>query len=252
MKSTHAVWTLFAAAALAGGCGAESADDASPATDSSKTLYVAHFKVDCVGVGPMECMQVRENPDEDWRMFYDQIQGFDYEEGYEYELRVHTEEVENPPADASSLRWILDEVVSKNAVSGEPGAGAALLAGEWVLASFSEGVLAAADADPAEALAALASEGGAVSIAFMEEGRVGGSSGCNQYSGSYEIVGGHSLSFGPLAGTRKMCPPPLMALEQLTLQTLQAVEGVYVRDGSKLELYGAEEELLATFDRKTT
>ncbi|MCL7980648.1 MAG: DUF4377 domain-containing protein [marine benthic group bacterium] len=251
MKSTHAVWTLFAAAALAGGCGAEGADDASPGADASKTLYVAHFKVDCVGVGPMECMQVRESTDDDWRMFYDQIQGFDYEEGYEYELRVHTEEVENPPADASSLRWILDEVVSKEAVSAEPGAGAGLLAGEWTLDSFSEGVLAAADADPAEALAALASEGGAISIAFMDDGRVGGSSGCNQYTGSYEIVGGHSLSFGPLAGTRKMCPPPLMALEQLTLQTLQAVEGVYVRDGSKLELYDAEEELLATFDKKT-
>jgi hypothetical protein len=48
-----------------------------------------------------------------------------------------------------------------------------------------------------------------------------------------------------------MCPLPLMALEQLTLQTLQAVEGVYVRDGSKLELYDAGEELLATFDKKT-
>jgi hypothetical protein len=252
MRSTHAVWTLFAAAALAGGCGAESEDQASPGTDASRTLYVAHFKVDCVGVGPMECMQVRESNDGDWRMFYDQIRGFDYEEGYEYELRVHTEEVENPPADASSLRWILDEVVSKEAVSAEPGAGAGLLAGEWVLASFSDDVLAAEDADPAAALAALANDGGAVSIAFMDDGRVGGSSGCNQYSGSYEIVGGHSLSFGPLAGTRKMCPPPLMALEKLTMQTLQAVEGVYVRDGSKLELYGAEEKLLATFDKKVS
>ena len=250
MKSTHAVWTLFAAAALSGGCGAGGVDDASPDTDASKTLYVAHFKVDCVGVGPMECMQVRETPDGDWTMFYDRIQGFDYEEGYEYELRVHTEEVANPPADASSLRWILDEVVSKTPVSAEEGAGAGLLVGEWALVSFSDEVLAAANTDPTQALEALAASGEAVSIAFMDDGRVGGSSGCNQYTGSYTIEGGHSLSFGPLAGTRKMCPPPLMELESLTMQTLDAVEGVYVRDRSKLELYGADEKLLATFQKK--
>ncbi|MEJ2482033.1 MAG: DUF4377 domain-containing protein [Gemmatimonadota bacterium] len=222
----------------------------SESPDTSKTLYVAHFKVDCVGVGPMECMQIRETPDGDWQMFYDRIEGFDYEEGYEYELKVHTEEVENPPADASSLRWILDEVVSKTAVSSEEGAGARLLTGEWVLASFSDDLLSGSDTDPAEALEVLASKGGAVSIAFMDDGRVGGSSGCNQFTGSYEIEGGHSLSFGPLAGTRKMCPPPMMELEKLTLEMLDSVEGVYVRDGSQLELYGPDETLLATFDKK--
>jgi len=249
MRRVSAVWTLCAAAAMAGGCGGNGGDEASTAADASKTLYVAHFKVDCVGVGPMECMQIRETPDGDWQMFYDRIEGFEYEEGYEYELKVHTEKVENPPMDASSLRWILDEVVSKTAVSSEEGAGARLLSGEWVLDSFSDELLAEADTDPSEALEVLASKGGAVSIAFMDDGRVGGSSGCNQYTGSYEIVGGHSLSFGPLAGTRKMCPPPMMELEALMLQMLNTVEGVYIRDGSKLELYGADDQLLATFDR---
>jgi heat shock protein HslJ len=87
-----------------------------------------------------------------------------------------------------------------------------------------------------------------VTIAFTEDGQVGGSSGCNQYAGTYAIEGGHSLSFGPLAGTRKMCPPLVMEVETLTLKTLEAVEGVYVRDGTTLELYGADEMLLATFD----
>jgi hypothetical protein len=236
---------------MAGGCGGEGSESTvEEGKDEARTLYVAHFRVDCVGVAPMKCLQVRDTPEAEWRMFYDQIQGFDYEEGYDYELRVRTEQVDNPPADASSIRWILEEVVSKTAASSEENAGAGIIAGEWALVSFSDGVLSAAAADPSEALELLASQDGGVTIAFMEDGRVGGSSGCNQYTGSFTIQGGHSLSFGPLAGTRKLCPPPLMELEQLTLQTLEAVRGVYVRGGSRLELYGEDEMLLATFARQ--
>lgn len=250
MRKMQAVWVLLAAAAMTGGCGGEGADSkVEEGADAARTLYVAHFRVDCVGVGPMKCLQVRETPEAEWRMFYDRIEGFDYEEGYDYELRVRTEEVENPPADASSIRWILEEVVSKTAASSEANAGAGIIAGEWTLDSFSDEVISNAAADPSGALELLASQGGGVTIAFMEEGRVGGSSGCNQYTGSYSIQGGHSLTFGPLAGTRKLCPAPLMELEQLTLQTLDAVRGVYVRDGSRLELYGEDESLLATFTR---
>jgi len=250
MKKTHAVWVVLAATAVAGGCGGEGAEStAEEGRDETRTLYVAHFQVDCVGVAPMKCLQVRDTPDAEWRMFYDRIEGFDYEAGYDYELRVRTEDVENPPADASSIRWILEEVVSKTAASSEQNAGAGIIAGEWRLASFSDEVLSTAAADPSGALELLASQDAGVTIAFLDDGRVGGSSGCNQYTGSYTIQGGHSLSFGPLAGTRKLCPPPLMELEQLTLQTLEAVRGVYVRDGSRLELYGENETLLATFDR---
>ena len=251
MRKTHAVWTLLTAAAITGGCGGGgTGSEATGDGEATRTLYVAHFRVDCVGVGPMKCLQVRDTPDAEWSMFYDQIQGFEYEEGYDYQLRVRTEEVENPPADASSIRWILEEVVSKTAASSEANAGAGIIAGEWSLVSFSDDVLSTAATDPSEALELLASQDGGVTIAFMNDGRVGGSSGCNQYTGSYTIEGGHSLSFGPLAGTRKLCPPPLMELEQLTLQTLQAVRGVYVRDGTRLELYGEDETLLATFAKQ--
>jgi heat shock protein HslJ len=78
-----------------------------------KTLYVGPEKVDCVGVGPMECFQVKENPDGEWQNFYDQIEGFDWEPGYTYEIRVAVHQVENPPADGSSLRYELIEVVDK-------------------------------------------------------------------------------------------------------------------------------------------
>ncbi|REC64680.1 hypothetical protein DRF59_19890 [Chryseobacterium flavum] len=61
----------------------------------------------------MKCMQVKENASDSWTNFYSTIEGFTYEPGYEYVLKVKTEKIENPPADASSIKYILTEQVSK-------------------------------------------------------------------------------------------------------------------------------------------
>ncbi|MGW8282585.1 MAG: META domain-containing protein [Gemmatimonadota bacterium] len=251
MRRSRAVFGLVATVLMIGGCGRDDGSDVGREDTgvNTKTMYVAHHLVDCVGVGPMKCMLIRETPDAEWTMFYSQIEGFEYEPGFEYELVVRTEEIPDPPADASSIRYILEEVVSTTPMSGEEGAGADLVAGEWRLVSFSDEVLSASGIDPAPGLELLASRGRGVTIAFLPDEQVGGYSGCNQYKGSYTMQGGHSLSFGPLGGTRQACPPPLMELESLTLSTLQNVQGVYVRDGRTLELYGADEALLATFER---
>jgi hypothetical protein len=78
-----------------------------------KTLYVNSKLVDCVGVQPRKCLQVRESPDEEWELFYDDIRGFDFEPGFRYTLRVDVQQIEEPPADASSLQYELVEVVNK-------------------------------------------------------------------------------------------------------------------------------------------
>jgi heat shock protein HslJ len=84
-----------------------------------KTLYVGPEKVDCVGVAPMKCYQVKEDPDGEWQLFYNEIEGFEWEPGYTYELRVAVHQVENPPADGSSLRYELIEVVDKTEMTVE-------------------------------------------------------------------------------------------------------------------------------------
>lgn len=84
-----------------------------------KTFFVASERKPCTGVGPMECLQVREAPDQPWKFFYSSIEGFTHEPGFAYELRVREEPVPNPPADGSSLRWRLLKIVSKQAV-GQP------------------------------------------------------------------------------------------------------------------------------------
>ena len=76
-------------------------------------MYIGPELVDCVGVGPQKCMLVKTDADAEYTYFYDQIEGFDYEEGYAYELLVQVDPVENAPADASSLKYTLVEVVDK-------------------------------------------------------------------------------------------------------------------------------------------
>ena len=66
--------------------------------------------VDCVGVGAMKCMVV------DGSFFYSRVEGFDYEEGYVYRLRIEKFEAypgREPPQDASRYGYRLIEVISK-------------------------------------------------------------------------------------------------------------------------------------------
>ena len=101
----------------AAGCGSATApvEPPSPLYRAGGTVLVevAESRVPCVGVGPMECLRVRDRADGEWQLFYDHFEGFTYEPGYRYRLRVAVREVPDPPADGSSLAWRLIELVSK-------------------------------------------------------------------------------------------------------------------------------------------
>lgn len=79
------------------------------------TYWVNSARVPCVGVGPMECLQIRKGESEDWQLFYSDIEGFDFEPGYLYRLRVREEKLDlaQVPADASSIRFILIAIEEK-------------------------------------------------------------------------------------------------------------------------------------------
>ncbi len=110
---------LVLLAGIAAGCGAP--DTFQEDAAEVMTVFVGPELVDCEGEGSQKCMLVKENQEDDWELFYDQIDGFDYEERYDYEIAVRVEDVPNPPAGGSSLRWILVDVISKMPVekSGE-------------------------------------------------------------------------------------------------------------------------------------
>ena len=88
----------------------------SPLGAGEKILEVAPTKVDCVGMMPMKCLQVREVGG-DWRNFFAPIEGFDWVEGSRYRLQVKVSQIANPPADGSSLRYQLVRVLDKMPVT---------------------------------------------------------------------------------------------------------------------------------------
>lgn len=72
------------------------------------TLNIEPNMVPCVGVAPMQCLMVNN---EYW---YDEIEGFEFEKGFEYVLRVQkTKRIKPIPADASMYRYELLDIVSK-------------------------------------------------------------------------------------------------------------------------------------------
>lgn len=81
-----------------------------------KFIYVSSETKPCVGVGPMTCLQVRDTVSDPWQLFYGQIEGFTPQPGIAYRLRVIEQKVENPPADGSSVRVILDQIIEQTVV----------------------------------------------------------------------------------------------------------------------------------------
>ena len=71
----------------------------------------------------------------------------------------------------------------------------------------------------------------AITATFDEENRVSGSSGCNRYTGP-AILEEESISIGAVAGTRMMCPDPLvMAQESRYLHLLSDVGSYRISKG---------------------
>lgn len=86
-----------------------------------QTYMVNSEKVDCMGVAPMKCLQVKNltKGDTEWQSIYAAIEGFDYEPGYIYKIEVKEEKLDtkNLPADASSIKYTLVKVISKEKAS---------------------------------------------------------------------------------------------------------------------------------------
>ena len=99
-----ALASLVLSAALAG---------CSESTDTTR-LWIGAERVECESVASMMCLEIAESEDGDYQLFYDTIEGFDYQEGTSYVIDVSITEVENPPADASSLQYTRVEIVEEN------------------------------------------------------------------------------------------------------------------------------------------
>lgn len=84
----------------------------------TKLVYVNSERAPCnAGAGRAMCYQVRDSAAQPWQPWHGQITGFHFQPGIRYRLRVVEVQDPNPPAGASSLRWVLDAVIEQEIVS---------------------------------------------------------------------------------------------------------------------------------------
>ena len=233
MKAIYILIPLLALSLLLSACAQESPEEASSAVPSSteKTVWVGPWLVDCTGVAPQTCLLVKEAPAEAYRIFYGEIEGFDYVEGNEYQLTVNEEQIKDPPADGSTIKWTLVSVDSQTPASAD------LEDTLWGLVSYSG----------PEGLMIDVLDGSTVTAQFAG-GQVSGTSGCNTYTGA-AVVNGSKLQIGPLASTMMFCSEPegLMDQESAFLAGMQNAALFKTADG-KLEIYDVNGQLILVFE----
>ncbi|MDY6489569.1 META and DUF4377 domain-containing protein [Acinetobacter faecalis] len=91
-------------------------------------LEVNPKTVQCQGVAPQTCLQVREikyndkgiktQADQNWSNFYDSIEGYEHNPNERQVIRVKRYEIKNPAADQSKYAYVHDMTIEREAVKG--------------------------------------------------------------------------------------------------------------------------------------
>ncbi len=198
-------------------------DDEREDDDVVLTWTIAPYRQDCVGVGPQQCLVVNNE------YFYDRIDGFAFEEGYEYVISVERTRREQPgPADQNQFSYTLIDVISKKDVRPEPEDEVISLddtSWQWRETVYAdESVVTAVDSSQ-------------FTVQFGEES-FGSTTDCNTLAGAY-IISGNTIQIGPLAATKKACPGATQEFEYA--QMLEQVAQFYISDDGELVLTLSED-----------
>jgi len=155
--------------------------------------WVNSSKIDCVGVAPTTCLQIQRGESlkqNSWEFFYSTIEGFKYQPGYIYKLNIKEENIDNPPADASSIKYTLIEVMEKKRDKRLD------IHDIWILESLVNSdslIIDNFDKTPQIEL----------NVIKM---RIFGTNGCNNISGSIKTLNDSVIEFNPMMETRMACP----------------------------------------------
>lgn len=195
----------------------------------TKTIYINSTKKECTGVAPMQCFQYKTSPDEDWKLLYQPIEGFSYQEGYLYTLRVKTIRITNPPADGSSVRYILKKVISKQKDNTMNSAMAQRsVEGKWIISA----ILTSGK------LTEVSDKGWEMEFLTAEQMAAAGL--CNRMNGGFTLQG-NQIKFGPMRSTKMMCPD--MDLETAFSKAITEIDN-YAFDANRLLLKKGNEILV--------
>lgn len=201
--------------------------------NTNESIYwVNSTKVGCIGVGPMHCLQVKKNMalnSGTWSNFYDKIEGFDYTPGYLYKIKVKEEKLnlDNVPADASSIKYTLIEILNK-----EPDK-TLRINDIWQIEKIENELLTSDFEYPTMEI-------------NLAKSTITGKAICNNIQGFIMEFTGTIIRFSSLTTTRKMCP--LIDEETRYLNAMGRVV-TYTIANNRLEFFDLYEQSLLTFKK---
>lgn len=82
-------------------------------------MRINHYQNTGIGEGLFLTLLVQENNNigsDRWNKFHNTIEGFDYQPGFIYDVKVTVEQIDNPFADGSSFKYTLQEIQSTQEV----------------------------------------------------------------------------------------------------------------------------------------
>lgn len=184
---------------------------------------VKENKVPCEGLAPIECLQIKEGKEKEWKNFYSSIEGFDFVPGYTYRLKVEkTKKVGTIPADASAYSYKLKKVVCKKKVKSDKKAISMDFLNKKLIVKKLNGKALSSDK---------------IYFTFnANDQTIFGKSGCNSFNASYKLSG-NTLNINPGITTLMVCDETSMKLEDefnktivLVKEVEQNVNKVYFKD----------------------
>ena len=206
--------------------------------EGERLLWVDQARVPCTGVGRQTCLRVIRGPgrgsplvaeDADWTLLYQNIAGYTFVPGQVAQLVVREthRDAGQTPADASTVTYALVRELARF------GDARVRLHDIWALERLGGNDYAAEDG----------AEHPVVELDLQTMVAMG-TDGCNRFRGPIAALGSDTLRFGPLAGTRKMCPPTVMRVADPFNRALAATR-TYRLDDLRLRLFGAGGEEVA-------
>jgi len=171
-----------------------------------KIFWINSTKITCEGVGKMSCLQIKRGEDFEtlrWESFYSNIEGFEYQPGYIYKIKVSENQKENVPEDASLFEYELVEIISKEQDK------FLSITGIWLLQQVNgKGV----GLHPNEVVLEINSS----------QQKFSGKAICNEINGTIKYIEDNKITISKVISTRKMCPN--LELETEYISALQSVE----------------------------
>lgn len=194
--------------------------------DKNKIIYVADNMVACDGAAEQKCLQIKENKDDDWTLFYDTIEGFEFKEGFLQKIEVTISKIKNPPSDGSKLKYKLNNIIYQEPIS-----------------TKSVQNLLAVKKWKAKSIVGLDSLAVSPTIIFDEAANtISGNAGCNNYSTTFTKQD-NLLSFGLVISTKMFCTN--MNIEKEFMNCLQDTHHFKI-ENDVLILYSENNETLMT------